>query len=391
MNFKIPRIRVPLIYWGRGWRPNENLASDSIFCFVSNTALRPCWQYSWWKLLAFICYCFVICKLWWRWWGCLWGGHWDGEFWVQALYFRLGCQPPTIPSPLSLLLQPVPFIAKRTQRGQKIHACRLKGQFSSVTHRMISIKYDILKQFSWNVLFPCIAVSLTTWLVVCFFCVCVFKWRLKQCCTPQDHMMIGQLCRIAIIIIMYQHTCSVYWQQYQKRELERVKLNLPWTDIEPEQTSCFINPSSLSSSSSPSSSSSCGFQPGFFDQQELLASVLSDRQLSEWELPQEHTDHQQKKNQICTKKSTKYVYQEKYQICTKWSSKRHMSNHGNWSNKDVKWLKSFFLSLFSCLCVVDCYAACGCMMLGRPSTGAIMRLGNSQAAIPWKWNLTWRN
>ena len=146
-------------------------------------------------------------------------------------------------------------------------------------------------------------------MIGCVFllCVCVFKWRLKQCCTPQDHMMIGQLCRIAIIIIMYQHTCSVYWQQYQKRELERVKLNLPWTDIEPEQTSCFINPSSLSSSSSPSSSSSCGFQPGFFDQQELLASVLSDRQLSEWELPQEHTDHQQKKNQICTKKSTKYV------------------------------------------------------------------------------------
>ena len=146
-------------------------------------------------------------------------------------------------------------------------------------------------------------------MIGCVFllCVCVFKWRLKQCCTPQDHMMIGQLCRIAIIIIMYQHTCSVYWQQYQKRELERVKLNLPWTDIEPEQTSCFINPSSLSSSSSTSSSSSCGFQPGFFDQQELLASVLSDRQLSEWELPQEHTDHQQKKNQICTKKSTKYV------------------------------------------------------------------------------------
>ena len=96
-----------------------------------------------------------------------------GGLWGQALCFRLGCQPPTIPSPLSLLLQPVPFIAKRTQRGQKIHACRLKGQFSSVTHRMISIKYDILKQFSWNVLFPCIAVSLTTWLVVCFFCVCV--------------------------------------------------------------------------------------------------------------------------------------------------------------------------------------------------------------------------
>ena len=34
-------------------------------------------------------------------------------------------------------------------RGDKksMHA-RIKGQFSSVTHRMISIKYDILKQFS---------------------------------------------------------------------------------------------------------------------------------------------------------------------------------------------------------------------------------------------------
>ena len=38
--------------------------------------------------LAFICYCFVVCKLRWLWWGCLWGGH--GEFWERVCWRRGG-------------------------------------------------------------------------------------------------------------------------------------------------------------------------------------------------------------------------------------------------------------------------------------------------------------
>ena len=117
-------------------RPNENLAADSIFCFVSNTALRPCWQYSWWKLLAFICYCFVVCKLWWRWWGCLWGGHGDGKFWVvgggrgplgAGIILQIGLPAPNHPITSLTSTTASSFYCKAHSEGTKNPCMPFKG------------------------------------------------------------------------------------------------------------------------------------------------------------------------------------------------------------------------------------------------------------------------
>ena len=124
-----------------------------------------------------------------------------------------------------LLLQSTVTVRGDICAKNSLKGC-LKGQLSCVTHRIISIKWDFFKNLSWNAWLAFIAVSLTTWSAVCFFCVCVCV-KVMVAAMPRTTRSHDDR------PIMHNRN---HHHLYVSTDRLHLLIILSWTDIELEQT-----------------------------------------------------------------------------------------------------------------------------------------------------------